>query len=457
MSKKTKAKAAQFPLAEKLCENPLLVREESLTMFQTCLAHLEADKDTREVMSEITSPNLSDDDFWGAEPGSWRAGLRPYNVHNGILQIPVMGILVNRMSYQLGRWATGYTYIEKAVKRGMDDSSVKGIAFICDSPGGEAAGNFELVDYIFSFRGQKPMRAYAADMAASAAYSIASCADTISMTRSAFVGSIGVASGHMSFEDNLKMVGIKFTPIFAGKHKMDGHPLLDLSPQAKARYEARVEKLYEEFTSTVARNRGMDQAAVIATEALTYDAEDAIAVGLADQTGILEDEIALFEQDLTTENGDHQMADKSTNEDMVSKADHETALAAATAAGETKGAELATARQNEILNAPEAEKRPKMAVSLLKTSMSSEEAIAFMKDQPEEAALAAPEAVGGDKEENKDKLDDKSGTTDHFSDAMNKDKQPNVSADDTDGGTGDDLEADPVKDILSAHSSVTGL
>src|SRR5688500_10303064 len=107
-----------------------------------------------------------------------------------------MGVLLNRFSYQLGHCATGYTYIERAVRRGMEDPEVKGIAFICDSPGGESSGVFELCDKITAYRGTKPMRAFASDRAYSACYMVACSANSITMTRTAGVGSIGVVTMH---------------------------------------------------------------------------------------------------------------------------------------------------------------------------------------------------------------------------------------------------------------------
>src|SRR5262245_36581203 len=95
-------------------------------------------------------------DFWPT-PGSWMAMVRPYKVQSGTLYVPIKGVLLHDFPYAFGSWATGYEYIWEAVKRGMDDSDVKRVAFIVDSPGGEVAGNFDLNDYIFSQRGKKPM------------------------------------------------------------------------------------------------------------------------------------------------------------------------------------------------------------------------------------------------------------------------------------------------------------
>jgi hypothetical protein len=186
---------------------------------------------------------------------------------------------------------------------------------------------------------------------------------------------------------------------------------------------------------------------------LTYDAEDAIAVGLADQTGSLDDEIALFVTELNPENGDHTMADKDTKqEDMVSKADHESALAAARTEAKAEGMTEANRRIDDILGSEEAKTRPSLATRLLKSSMSADEAIAFMKDSPEEKA----ETPAGDPKETA-KEEGNGGNKDHFSDFMDKEGGAGVSAQ---APAGDDQLSDDEKatrEILGAHGDATGL
>ena len=69
------------------------------------------------------------------------------------------------------------------------------------------AGNFDLVDRIFAARGVKPIRAYAAESAYSAAYSIASAADDITVSRTGGVGSIGVVTVHADYSQALDAGG----------------------------------------------------------------------------------------------------------------------------------------------------------------------------------------------------------------------------------------------------------
>jgi ClpP class serine protease len=69
-----------------------------------------------------------------------------------------------------------------------------------------------------------------------------------------------------------------------GKHKVDGNAFEPLpAGREGATLQEESTQLYAIFVDTVARNRNLDAAAVRATEALTYTADQAIEIGLADR------------------------------------------------------------------------------------------------------------------------------------------------------------------------------
>ncbi|WP_260694332.1 S49 family peptidase [Rhizobium leguminosarum] len=335
------------------------------------------------------------DDFWPASD-SWLATYRPYIVKSGILLIPVKGVLVHGMGFALGSYATGYVYITKALERGLADREVKGIAFICDSPGGHVAGNFELVDKIYGARGQKPMRGYAAESAYSACYSIISATDPgyVTVSRTGGVGSIGVVTMHIDVSKAMDNEGIKVTFIHYGKHKVDGNAYEALPKDVKDRIQARIDGLGEIFVSTVARNRGMDAKAVRDTEALTFTAEEATSNGLADTIGSLDDAIAVFAADMSNQEED----DMSTQEQLdaaVASAKAE-GIATGKAEGKTEGAKEGAAaersRWRAVTDSEEGRRRPVAAVAaLMDTDMTAEQATSFLAKLPEERPLSKAE------------------------------------------------------------------
>lgn len=405
---------------------PSLVAPEQQATFEGCLSALAKSPDLPKLMAERASS-----DFWFA-PDDWRSHYRPYNVKDGILTIPVKGVLLHDFPWSFGSWATGYEYIWQAFSRGMEDGSVRGIAFHCHSPGGDVAGNFDMVDKMFAMRGRKPIRAFAHEAAYSAAYSIASVADKIVVSRTGGVGSIGVVTAHWDVSKAFDEAGIKITFIHFGKHKVDGNPFEALKPEVKARIQKRIDDLGEVFVSTVARNRGMDAAEVKATEALTYSAQEAIEIGLADDVGPLDDAVAAFAADLTaTSEGDEQMSD-------FTQAQYDEGVSAAKAAGKAEGmkegATAERARIAAILDSDVAKERPAAARMLaFDTDKDAESAAASLAKLPAEAA--APSS----------KEDDKADKTNgqKFDAEMKKD-QPKV------GAEGGDEEGKPSRAARTA-------
>lgn len=405
------------PILARFKDAPSLVSPEQQATFEGCLVALAKSPDLPKLMAEQASDN-----FWFA-PDDWRSHYRPYNVKDGMLTIPVKGVLLHDFPWSYGSWATGYDYIWQAFKRGMEDGSVRGIALHCHSPGGDVAGNFDMVDKMFAMRGRKPIRAFAHEGAYSAAYSIASVADKIVVSRTGGVGSIGVVTSHWDVSKAYEEYGVKITFIHFGKHKVDGNPYEALSPEVKARIQTRIDALGEVFVSTVARNRGMDPAQVKATEALTYSADEAIEIGLADEVGPLDDAVAAFAADLTaTSEGDEQMAD-------FTKAQYEEGVAAATVAGKTEGkaegmkegANAERIRIATILDSPEAKDRPASARMLAFDTDKDPAAVAVSLAKLPVEAVAPSTPASTDPNANAQRFD-----------AEMKKDQPNVGAE---GGT----------------------
>lgn len=335
------------------------------------------------------APRMDDGDGFWFSPDDWRSAYRPYVVKDGVLQVPVKGVLLNNFPYAIGNWATGYEYIWRAFDRGQRDPEVRGIALVCDTPGGMVAGNFELVDKMFAYPNRKPVAGFAHESAYSAGYSIISVSDPgqVTVSRTGGVGSIGVVTSHYDVSKMMEQIGWNITFIHAGKHKVDGNPYEALPDDVKVRIQARIDDLYGIFVKTVARNRGMDEQAIRDTEALTFSAPDALSIGLADKIGAFDDALADFSASLNPNVGDETMAD-------FTQADIDNAVAAATAnhaaalaTARTEGATAERERISTILASDEAKDRPKAALSLaLKGGMDAAATASVLGDLPVEKA-----------------------------------------------------------------------
>jgi signal peptide peptidase SppA len=209
----------------------------------------------------------------------------------GIAVVPVLGPLVAR-----GDWLTElfgasvYGEVSDTIENALADPSVRGVVMEIDSPGGEVAGMFDLVDRLVSARraAGKPLWAVASDSATSAAYAIASAADRIYVTRTGEVGSIGIVAAHVDQSGADAKAGLTWTFIHAGAHKLDGNPHQPLSSPAREAIQADVDALYGELVDVVARNRNLTPETVRATDAAIYRGRAGISVGLADRMGTVE-------------------------------------------------------------------------------------------------------------------------------------------------------------------------
>lgn len=350
-----------------------------------------------------TKGDLAANDFWFPD-GHWASNYRPYNVINGVLQIPIKGSLLNDFPWQDGSWATGYEYIREAIKRGAADPDVETIALIVNSPGGYVTGCFETGDAIFGARSSKRIVAFVSDHAYSAAYALVSAAHEIVVTRTGGVGSIGVVTSHYNLAGMYEQIGLEKTYIFAGKHKVDGAETAPLPADVKARIEERLSASYDVFVAAVARNRSMKEQAVRDTEALTYTALTAIDVGLADRIGTYDDAISA-DQAITSEEDDEMAITQADLDAAVSAAvtkERETAATASATAVEqarTEGASQERARIQTILTSDEAKGRPAAAQQAAFTlALPVETAKTFMSGMPVEKAaeatdIAAPKGM----------------------------------------------------------------
>lgn len=206
-----------------------------------------------------------------------------YDILEGIALIPVHGTLVQKLGMlRPFSGMTGYDGIRRNFLTALNDPDVKGICLDIDSPGGEVAGCFDLVDTIFTRRGQKPVYAILSESAYSAAYAIASAADRILVPRTGGVGSVGVIYVHCDMSRQMKDEGLNVTIITCGSRKAETSPLRPLSEAAQAALQDDIDAVGALFIETVARNRGISVDAVRALEARTLRAQEGVRAGLAD-------------------------------------------------------------------------------------------------------------------------------------------------------------------------------
>ncbi|HCU0243505.1 TPA: S49 family peptidase [Morganella morganii] len=260
-------------LAQKLFNTPLAIHPQKAEVIVSSLTE-------RLGITQIRSAMMEDDDEYFSRKARKDSG---YDVLEGIAIIPVYGTLVQKLgTLQPYSGMTGYDGIRRVFLTAVNDPEVKGICLDIDSPGGEVAGCFDLVDLIYAERGKKPIHAILSENAFSAAYAIASAADKIYVPRTGGVGSVGVIVIHCDWSQRIKDDGLKVSIITYGNRKAESNPYVALSDEAKAAIQHDVDEMGRLFVSSVSRNRGLSETVIRNTQAACYLAAEGVQMGLAD-------------------------------------------------------------------------------------------------------------------------------------------------------------------------------
>lgn len=268
-------------VADRLFNRPLAIHRDKATVILAAVADRFGLPNGVSLDGQVLTPiAYVDDGDYHDRPARRDHG---FDMAGPVAIVPVHGTLVQKLgSLRPFSGMTGYDGIRQAFTAALTDPEVEAIVLDVDSPGGEVAGCFDLVDLIYQSRGEKPIHAILSECAYSAAYAIASAADVISVPRTGGTGSVGVICLHVDYSQALADAGLKVTLITYGARKADGYPEIPLSDKAFARFQSDVDDMGELFVQTVARNRGLDAGRIRDTQASTYLGQTGVTVGLAD-------------------------------------------------------------------------------------------------------------------------------------------------------------------------------
>lgn len=284
----------RFPhLATRLLNTPIAIKPDKAEMVVAAVADRFGIANLFRMNGEsvVLVPMAFDQEDEMAAAGDRRRTDPGYDLVGGVAVIAVEGTLVQKLgSLRPYSGMTGYDGIRQAFVAAQQDQAVRAIAFDIDSPGGEVAGCFDLVDLIYASRGGKATWAILTEHAYSAAYALASACEFITVPRTGGCGSVGCIMLHADISQALGKAGIDVTLIKYGERKADFNEYEPLSKQALQRAQKDIDAMGELFVQTVARNRGLSPAAVRATQAGTYLGPECLDVGFADAVMSPEDQ-----------------------------------------------------------------------------------------------------------------------------------------------------------------------
>ncbi|MEP6800446.1 MAG: signal peptide peptidase SppA [Acidobacteriota bacterium] len=195
----------------------------------------------------------------------------------------------------LGSLTMGSESVSAAFRAAADDPAIRAIVFRVDSPGGSYVASDTIWREVARAREKgKPVIVSMGDVAGSGGYFVAIGADKIVAQPGTITGSIGVFAGKFVVTELLRKLGVSFDEVHSGSNALLWDPTRDFSPAERARFDAWLDRVYDDFTSKVAAGRKLPKERVgeIARGRI-WSGEDARSLKLVDELGGLETAVRL--------------------------------------------------------------------------------------------------------------------------------------------------------------------
>jgi protease-4 len=171
------------------------------------------------------------------------------------------------------------------------DESIKAIVLRVDSPGGTVTGSAQIHEALVDL--EKPVVVSMAGTAASGGYYISAPADYIFARADTTTGSLGVVLTLYNVTELMNKVGVDVTSITSGPNKTMGNPWEPLTAEQEAILQSFADEAYDGFVQVIVDGRALPEEEVRQlADGRIYSGSQALALGLIDELGNLEDAIA---------------------------------------------------------------------------------------------------------------------------------------------------------------------
>jgi protease-4 len=212
-----------------------------------------------------------------------------------ILLLDVSGVINEQDEGDIVRRPNMVSRIKEELNKAAEDDDVRGVVLRVNSPGGTVTASDIIYHEIGRFKEKTGKKVVAAimDLGASGAYYISMAADRVIAHPTAVTGSIGVIMLHVDVHGLLEKIGVSSDAIKSGPHKDMGSPLKPLSPEDRVLFQQVIDDMYRRFLSVVQKGRPNVPPAKIRelADGRIYTADQALAAGLIDQIGYLDQAI----------------------------------------------------------------------------------------------------------------------------------------------------------------------
>ncbi|MFN3529213.1 MAG: signal peptide peptidase SppA [Bacteroidia bacterium] len=188
----------------------------------------------------------------------------------------------------------GSDRLAAAIRKARLDDNVKAIVLRVNSPGGSALASDIIWRETVLAKAEKPLVVSMGNLAASGGYYIAAAADSIFASANTLTGSIGVFGLIPSFDRFMKnKIGITFDRVTTGPYADILNGLRPMTAEEEQIIQSMINRIYHDFLKVVADGRNLSTDSVNSlAQGRVYTGEQALALGLVDAMGDLNDAIA---------------------------------------------------------------------------------------------------------------------------------------------------------------------
>lgn len=184
------------------------------------------------------------------------------------------------------------------IKKLKENSQVKGILLVVNSPGGGVVASDEIYNALMDFKKTgRPLVAYFGSIAASGGYYVGCAADVIVSNPNTITGSIGVIAEFPVVKNLLKKIGVDFIVIKSRDKKDLGSPWREMTREEKKIIKSLIDETYKNFLKIVSESRNipMDSLYKIA-DGRIFSGRQALKYGLVDTLGTIDTAIEILKQ-----------------------------------------------------------------------------------------------------------------------------------------------------------------
>lgn len=206
--------------------------------------------------------------------------------------VDIKGMILQGEANETGGAITGVVLND--LRKAASDDQVRAVIINIESPGGEVVASDIIYNEIEKLADDKPVVAYSSTTAASGGYMAAMGADHFMIHPQGITGSIGVVLQTASLEGLYEKLGIETATIKSDEYKTNDQ-LFDDDPDGELDqvFQEIVDDSYDRFVEIVMKGRGMNRIEVEElADGRIYSGEQAVKLGLADDTGYFENSIA---------------------------------------------------------------------------------------------------------------------------------------------------------------------